>query len=694
MSVKKNILNTISLVIILSSFVLSAQVKDSITIGVIARPFKDSIKLRWTPTTPQLWTKANTIGYTITRFTLKRDGEFLNNPEERQLVAIPIKPLPLPAWENYAVQNGNAAILAQAIYGERFITSAPGSDVGTIMAINDENEQRFTFALLAAEQSYKASLMAGLAYTDTNVKANETYLYQIKITENLLETTKTYIGTALTGMVYHEPLPVPYGTIINFGDHEAKISWNYALLKRFYSRYVVERSEDGSNFTPLDNKPVFNSQTIGDDQNESLVYHDSIPNNKIYYYRIKGQTAFDENGPYSKILSGMAQPDPKFAPQVEKASFENDGVRIVWTFDEKEEKTIDGFELRRANADNETYKIVGNLMPVKTRETFVAKLQPTNYFKVVAIGKNGTERPSYAKLVQPIDSIPPNIPTELIAKVDTSGVVRITWKKNIEPDLLGYRVYKANNPKDEFGQETSVAIRDNNFNDTLKLNNLNKAIYYRVSAEDLRYNSSKLSTILKVNLPDKIAPSVPVIKKYDVLKNGVQVQWIPSSSKDVMKHSLYRKKINDSNEKWVEQYTTNNIIDSLYVDTESLETGKYSYTIIATDSTGLESKPATPIQITYTSIAPSEDQIKFTGSVDRELRYINLSWKIKKENIVSYRLYKGTSESNLKLYKTLSGDLKGYNDVNLEINSDYTYGLQLLLTGGRISPIKTIHLKY
>ncbi len=692
MSVKKNILNTISLVIILSSFVLSAQVKDSITIGVIARPFKDSIKLRWTPTTPQLWTKANTIGYTITRFTLKRDGEFLNNPEEKQLVTIPIKPLPLPAWENYAVQNGNAAILAQAIYGERFITSAPGSDVGTIMAINDENEQRFTFALLAAEQSYKAAKMAGLAYTDTNVKANETYLYQIKITENLLETTKTYIGTALTGMIYHEPLPVPYGTIINFGDHEAKISWNYALLKRFYSRYVVERSEDGSNFTPLDNRPVFNSQAIGDDQNESLVYHDSIPNNKTYYYRIKGQTAFDENGPYSKILSGMAQPDPKFAPQVEKASFENDGVRIVWTFDEKEEKTINGFEIRRANSDKGNYKTIGELLSTKTRETFIAKLQPTNYFKIVAIGKNGTERPSYAKLVQPIDSVPPSIPSELTAKVDTNGIVIISWKKNIEPDLLGYRVYKANNPKEEFGQETSVAIRENSFNDTLKLNNLNKSIYYRVTAEDLRFNTSKLSAILKVDLPDKIVPSAPVLKKYEVLENGIQVQWIPSSSKDVKSHSVYRKKSND--EKWVEQYTTNNLSDTLFIDSKNLETGKYSYTIIAKDSTGLESKPANPLLITYNGTIPAEDQIKFSGSVDRELRFINLSWKVKHENVVSYRLYRGTTENNLKLYKTLNGTTKGYNDVNLEINSNYTYGIQLILNGGRISPIKTINLNY
>ncbi|HCO82892.1 MAG TPA: hypothetical protein DIT95_05090 [Arenibacter sp.] len=89
-----------------------------------------------------------------------------------------------------------------------------------------------------------------------------------------------------------------------------------------------------------------------------------------------------------------------------------------------------------------------------------------------------------------------------------------------------------------------------------------------------------------------------------------------------------------------------------------------------------------------------EEDIKFSGTVNRELRFINLIWNVKDFNVLEYRLYKGKNDRNLRLYKTLNGTSRGYNDVDLEINSDYTYGLQMVLPGGRTTLIKKFNIKY
>lgn len=688
-----NITFSIKLVVALLfvSSIMSAQ-RDSVQIGVLAQPFKDSILVRWAPANPNLWQAGNGKGYIISRFTLTKNGNRLTQPIKKQLTETPIRPLPLYQWEEFSKENDNAAVLAQAIFGESFKTTLPKSSVDNVMAVSDEGQQRFTFALLAAEQSFKAACMAGLGFVDKDVFRDETYLYKVEIINNNDSLSKID-GGVLTGFSYSEKLPIPYGVRADFGDQEVSIEWNYGLLKRFYSRYFVERSEDGKVFRKLNKKPVFSAQTSTEDNNESLVFKDSIQNDKDYFYRIIGQTAFDQNGPPSKVITGTGKEITKFAPIIEQKTFVGeDAVKLEWTFDKEQEKTITGFIVQRANNDDGNYETVSQLLAPEIRKFTYAPLKITNYFKVVALSRNGDLRPSFPSLVQPVDSIPPMPPVDLISTIDTTGVVKLTWKNNIEQDLLGYRVYRANNIHDEFTQITSVEIKENEYVDTLSLNTLNRKIHYRITAEDQRFNTSQFSETITINLPDKLAPSPSVIKGYDFTPEGISISWIPSSSKDVASHSLYRKNMNIDNGLWEKRFETKN--DTTFLDTKNLIATQYSYTIIATDSTGLESEPTNPITVTWKNKAPDVNKIKFSSTANRELRFINLSWKAKNMEVLEYKLFRGTTEDDLKLYKKLDGDAKSYNDVNLKVNTTYYYGLQLLLSGNTQSAIVKSNVKY
>ncbi len=681
--------------ILLFFIVTLGQAQETASVQVIARSLPDKVMLRWAVDQPLAWKKANEIGFLIERSTISRNGEAVIPIERQLMVTDPLKPKPLNEWEALATQDQNAAVIAQALFGDNFETEVPGSQMGAVYAINDELEQRFTFALIAAEQNFEAAMLAGWAFVDTSVKIGEKYMYKVYVPIQPENLSNIEEGTIYAGPDMYDPLPKPIGLVGVFDDSRVTLSWNFNLLQSYYTNYILERSDDNMSYMPLNGAPIFSAQQQQDTQQVSLFYNDSIPNNKKFYYRLKGKTAFGEIGPYSDPIEGQARKNLGFVPRIYRKEIPTDNkVILYWEFDYKGNELISGFELRRANTNKGPYETVKKNIPITTRKTSFEGLKRSNYFTIVAMGKNGTESESFSSLVQPVDSIPPLEPKGLTGVMDTTGIVKLSWDKNVEEDLKGYRIFRSNNPNVEFSEITKESFNTEIYNDTLPVRNLNTKVYYKLQAEDQRYNRSGFSQMLIVDKPDVLPPSPPVLTKYEVSQEGIRINWIPSSSQDVASHMIFRKVMDNQAALWEKIYETSAKNDSTFLDTKELERNQYSYTVIAKDSVGLESNPSSPLTVVWHGKTIDENDIKFSGTVNRELRFINLSWKTKDQEVLEYRLYRGTNPDNLKLYKTLQGSSKGYNDVDLEINSEYTYGLQLVLKGGRTSLIKKISVKY
>lgn len=667
--------------------------QDSIAVQVIARPLPNKIMLRWAVNEPMAWKQANEYGFLVERATISRNDIAVVPIERQMLVNTPLKPKPLEAWATLANQDQNVAVMAQALFGDSFEVTTPGSEIGQLYAISEELEQRFTIALLAAEQNYQAAKMAGWGFEDTSTRPNEEYVYTIKVAIPETSTVQIKEGAIFASSDLYEKLPLPIGLASSFGDGFAQLSWNFSLLQNIYTNYVVERSEDNTNFSQLNGLPIFNAEQNDGTELLSLYYTDSIPNGKQYYYRIKGKTAFDETSEASESVTGSAKKKLEFVPRIYRKEIPTDTEAVLyWQFDKKGNERISSFELQRGNTDKGPFEIVKEGIPPEKRSTSVKDLKRVNYFKIVAKGINGLDSESFTTLVQPVDSIPPAPPVELKGVMDTTGIVKLNWTKNLEDDISGYRIFKSNNPIIEFSEVTNQTHEGETYTDTVFAANLNKKIYYKLQAEDLRYNRSEFSKILVVDKPDVIAPSPPVISDYEVTSDGIQLNWIPSTSSDVANHIIFRRSGDAIGDTWEEIFIAKN--DSTYTDSNEIGANTYSYTIVAKDSVGLESQPATPVMVNWLGKTLEEKDIKFSGTVNRELRFINLSWKVKNQEVIEYNLYRGKSETDLKLYKTLDGSRKSFNDTDLEINSTYTYGLQLVLRGGRTSMIKKIDLKY
>ncbi len=689
----KQVFNYISIIICCLAFNGHGQSTEQLPeIKLIASPQQNKVLLRWAVNDALTWKKANQYGYFLERTLISRNEQsvlplqkvILNNNQ-------PFIPAPLEDWKQPFETDDNAAVIAQALYGESFQTGNL-DPIASIMAVNQEMQQRFVFALVASEQSFSAAKLAGWAYEDTDVQPGEKYFYKIWIaspTEEVLANE----ATVLTGVDFYQPLPTPQKPLVFFKENKADINWDFGMLKDTYTSYDVERSIDDVNYTKINDYPIFNAEKEKPNKPISLSFADSIPNNKTYYYRIKGRTSFGQIGPPSLSTNGQGKETLKFVPQITKKLITKDDTAIIhWQFDKEANNLIKGFQLQRSNTDFDGFTTVVDNIPPTTRKITYTKLKRINYFKIVAVGRNGDVRPSHAAIVQPTDSIPPKPPTGLLGTVDTLGVVKLNWTANTENDLGGYRVFRSNNSKTEFFEVTKRPVKQINFTDTIQAKNLNKKIYYKILAQDQRYNASKFSEVLTLDKPDIIAPSSPVITKYQLENLKVNLEWIPSSSNDVVAHLIYRSK--NGSEQWEKLSEIQNK-ETTYIDSDIEPNISYRYVIVAKDATGLESKPTSPLEIEVTEELFQDLITKFSGYANRESRSILLSWRMAKKEVSEIHIFKTTKASNkLSLYKVLKGAEKTFEDQDLQINSTYEYAVKAVLINGIESQFKKVTVNY
>lgn len=664
-------------------------------VKVIATATKNNILLRWGVTTPIAWKHANKNGFIIERKTIVIDKQIVKEPIIVQLNKAPIKPKPIMEWKEFTEKNDNAAIAAQALYGEQFdVEMNDGNGLMSILNQAQAIEQRFSFALYAADQDFEVAKYSGLAYQDTTVKENERYLYTVRVV-NINEKNKIKEGGVLIGTSDYKPLPKPQEFVGVFKDKMVMLSWNFTLLKKYYNNYIIEKSSDnGITFKAITNTPITNLGERKKNPSSRMMYVDSLSqNNKLYSYRIKGISPFGLQGPLSNIVSGEGIAPLKFNPFITEVTFsDTKDVILNWEFPEKGIPTLRTFQLLRANKVKGNYTVVIPEINKNQRSIKLTNVKPINYYKIVAIGNDSGKRTSFPKMVQPDDNTPPALPTLLKGTIDTLGIVRLNWKLNTEQDFLGYRVFRANLENDEFIQITFKPIANSTIIDTINIKTLNKKIYYKVQSFDKRYNPSGFSEVLALDRPDIVPPTQPVFTSFKSEKGKVNLNWVASTSNDAKSTMLYRKE-KGVTATW-ELLVAVPIGKNSFVDETVLSGKVYLYTILTLDESGLESEPITPLKISVSDDKAKMPINKFTGAVDREIKNIRLNWTYKATKVAEYVLYKGAEGQQPTMYKVFDGKKKNFIDKSLVVNTKYIYLLQAVFESGAKSPLKKIELNY
>lgn len=658
-------------------------------VHMIGRALEDRVLLRWAPNNPTVWQFTLQYGFVLERFTILRNNVLLDAPERTVLTGTPIKAWPLPQWETLAEEDDWAGIAAEAIYGEKFeLTESFSSDIASVINKVREIDNRYSFAMFAADQSRRAAQASGLFFEDVNVRPGEKYLYRVYSpvppSKIALDTGFTYIGLA-----DYAELPLLTEVESMLEDKLVMLSWPGRKYNYIYNSFILERSDDGGKtYHALTDIPVVNTSNT-ETSPEYILKTDTLPAyEQTYYYRVKGITAFGEISPPSEPITAIAHPLLRHMPRIYGTTISPDGtISVRWEFPAEGQALIQGFRLYRSNKAKGDYRLLQDNMPPAARNTIDPSPINSNYYMIAAFDRYGNETKSFASLAQLEDSIPPVPPVNIAGRIDTAGVVTLSWDKNKEPDLHGYRVYRANFGNDEFVQITRKPVKEPVFTDTIELRTLTRSIYYTVIAEDNHHNPSDYSDTLLLKRPDIIAPAPPVFESINNNRQGIHIKWINSSSEDVAKHVLYRRSATDAG--WVPVFIDDrrdsvaSFIDSLAVVNEM-----YAYTVIAVDEAGLESIPARPIMSKRADpgMKPAIEHIDVR--VNRDEKLIRLSWQYAESGVLNYRIYRAEENGNISLHKVLSADqFENFNDKDLKTNAIYRYMVQAEFVNGVLSPM-------
>lgn len=662
---------------------------------VMARVSKKDnlINVRWGTSDAQAWKLSNKYGFHVERFTVLRDKKMLAKPE-RKLIAMALKPKPLNDWETLAKADNYAAVIAQAIYGDKFEMSGTASNgLANIMAQSQDLDQRFGFSLYAADMSFSGATMAGWGYTDSDIKQNEKYFYRIKsaVPSNLL---KIDSAGAYIGMDDYEPLPKIEEVATNFGDKSVILSWDYVRLKSFYNAYFIEKSIDGgATFKKISELPITNLNEKDGSGTKRMYYIDSLNNNLTkHQYRIAGINPFGELSPYTEVVEGKGKSLLTYVPNIRKNIVDDKGrLQLKWEFDEAGNNQINSFTLNKSTKSEGPYfEVLKEIAPDK-RDLSYDKLDAANYFTITAVAKEGEGRTSYPVLVQPIDSVPPAVPSGLIAKIDTTGKVTLNWNANKEQDLLGYKVFRALSKGEEAVPLVDSVWYVNSYKDILSLKMMNKKAWYGVSAIDKRFNQSKISELVELKKPSVIPPSPAVITKYKTEGTKVFLNWVNSSDEDVVSHTIFRRIHPDSAWVMVKAFTDTT---NRYTDEKLKAEQNYQYVIEVKNEGNLKTRSEILMIETTATAAGKLVLSRLYAYPHPDEHRIEIVWDDKLANVKNYQVYRTQAGGSLSLWKVLNASEKGLFDTDPKINTSYEYGVMAVLQSGAYSEMKMVTVKY
>ncbi len=642
----------------------------------------DSVSLRWAPIREEVFRKSASVGYVVQR---RLEGE-----TAWQSISQPLFPMSNEKMEVNESFNDYYEAIREIIYhkGRDANKNTPAPSGGGIYSVEGEtpleDDLLLAMALFSCDFSVDAARAAAVLYVDKNIVKGAKYQYRVVLGD---EVNKSHpkVGVCSVNTSVLSVLPKMEGFDAEFREWDVFFSWPIAKHAGYYSGYMVERGLDSLHFKPVKERPIVHS--FAEDKFQDLcTFIDSVPDqDHVYYYRVKGLSPFGFYGPASKVVKGQAKFNfNQIQVKIDTVVYtKKNEANISWTVDKKYEKRIKGFRvLKSENLKSYTDLTGGSLLPAKQRKFKDPKIARTNYYAVEAIGFNKDERVTSGFHYEHIgDTIPPAIPVGLKADVDSSGVVRISWKPNTDSDLLGYRVYSSNSGRDDDFFHITDYYKDTVLYDTLNLNTLTNCIYYKVSAVDKNYNTSPRSKAIKALRPDTVAPIGVVFEFLTQDENGVSVVWENSPSEDFAYMELYRQIDDTGKVALVKRFDAKKRMPTKYVD-DSVGPGvMVQYFMYVYDQAGNKTFSRTNRMQSAGSRPGCVQDVRAVVYNTERLKEIRLSWKRRDGvNISRYVIYRKEDDGRMLPVESVSANELFYIDKEVALGSSYVYIVRAIST--------------
>lgn len=588
----------------------------------------------------------------------------------------------------------------------------------------EDQQLTYTMAQSLASRSRIAADILGLRFVDYTAEAGKKYMY-------------VFASAAYpTELVYNidvvnEPREIPAIRDAFIIPEEGKITITVSTVINSFNGYWIERSLAGGPFELVKDYPLV--PTLNDDKaklyqqtftvsdangsstreieaKDYFFYTDNLVLGLDATYRLRGQTIFGEKSPPLLLTTRSLDLTPPPAPMIDSARFQSEeiGGIIYWDIGPPEAlDDLSSFRLQSGKTVTGLFTDVAgftDLAPSQRTATVrdgITSDEP-RYYRLVATDESGNESTSDPVFLNIPDNNPPAAPTEAIYSFDSTGVLTLNWADNTDVDLEGYRVYKAYSRGDDesFLMLSQHIEKEPTRNDTFELEKtLYDSVYYQFVAEDFAGNFSE-RLFLAVPIPDLIPPVPPVLSNPEITKETIGINWINSSSEDVVMHRLLRQLEGDTIWTTLAEFTED---ETDFVDETAEIEVLYNYTMIAIDAADNQSEYAYPFKARRYFDDELVQPTNFRGNYDKDNKQIQLSWQFQPPSIplledVSYyfHMYKSVGDAPPILYKRLGSDDLQFTDTTIKDKAVYNYALKVVFENGKrsnLTPIASVKIE-
>ncbi len=660
---------------ILATVCLCVQVSLSQSIAVIAANHADSVVLRWAPTTPEAFGTQHHTGYRVERITISGNAA---GATER-LGPDSIKPWPLERFKrSFPKDHAQAPAAVQVLYGK----VAPEQRSG-LEPVNAEMDIRWSIGLFAADMDAGIAEAMGLRFVDTHPAPNAYYYYRVIA---LIPGGDTAV-VAMNRKLGNYSIPEGPAISAEEGERRVDLQWETEATQGF-SAYHIERRTNNSGWHRLNTRPFVPMHPEGRTQAALHSWSDTtmVGNYVPAEYRVLGVDPFGNTSLNAPVISAMGRDRTPPPAPVMKRIVDEGGRMVVYWEQPAGAKDLSGYRVEKAVAGKEGFYSLHNglLPPATTHFTDTSSvLMYGNYYRVAVLDTAGNIAYSLGGYGSLVDSIAPAVPKGLSGSIDTNGVVTVRWDQGREPDILGYRVFFANQPDHEFNNLTPTPQPYLVFSDTIPLRTLTKHIHYKVVAVDRNFNHSGYSAMLTLTKPDLVEPASPLFKHYTATDSSVVLELIPSSSDDVAEHLILRKDDQTAGYREVARFMAGKM-QRTWVDQDLAGPHTYHYQLIAVDSAGNRSLETQAIEVTVhgkrRNQAPTD--MRATLNTDHTVRVM---WKAPASGVKHYIVHR-TEEGGapIAVASPRSGETE-FVDRRIPRAGSYTYSVRAVYSDGSMS---------
>jgi uncharacterized protein len=649
-------------------------------IMLTARVDKDSVVLRWAPGTAHGWRVANRTGYVVERRS--GAGAFVRltpdtlHPRMAQDFIDAMRARP---------DDRYLGLVLNALWGDSLLISPGGADTIGDNAVR--NTTLFGYALFAADNDPSIADAMGLRFVDRNVRNGDKFIYRISLNE-----PRDYrIDPAELEVEVQpaRPNPPPSNLKARGLDGRIELRWDPQPSIE-YTGYIVMRSSDGGKkFTQMNTTPIVIVAGSDTAMHPRGGFTDTaVVNYRPYVYRVIGITAFGERGTAGEVKALARDLTPPPAPLMKQPQQTGRGtVRLAWDV-APAGRDLKGFVvLRSALSDSNYHTLTKKPLPVNARQytdTHADEAEP--YYIVTSVDTAGNQAASFPVFCGIIDTLPPAIPTGLRGTIDSTGLVLLTWNRNRERSVIGYRILRANAPDHEYTQLAGQVWPDTSFTDTVAVRTLTRYVYYRIAAVNARFNHSRPTTPIALRRTDDIPPEIPAFYDVQATDTSVILRWAPSGSADVASHLLSRRTLPGGS--WTLVGTLPRTA-SQYTDRDVQHNAMYEYRIEAVDSSGLHSPSALTVQARPFDSGVRAPASGLTAAFDQQAKTVTLQWAATASgNEKSYVVvFRSKNNGPLLRYRSVDGSERAFVDREITGAGTYEYAVKIITEGGAESPL-------